>query len=307
VYFPEGLKKRGEGPGALLIGGAAIMSLIFGAAAFGWIGVAIGVVGLFVLLCAEVYRDASSLYKERSKLRDELRKAQAQARSAGDLEGKNQDLEHMVDELRRKSRRPSLDPGQLLLGIKAYLDQVKVVRKHRELNDRVKDALVTKVEMTQGKVTISALCPEGAEHLDQQLVAFVDRKSDQTYGGGLVVSAVEQDVRALFDVTELPADLADDLASNGSFSPRGYVLRLLGLCFEGYQQLDDETLENADEALEKAREALTTTLLPQAGRDPDELLRELEANFAAEDDLLGGTDEPGTATLEEVKEEGHEN
>lgn len=283
MYFPEGLKKRGEGAGALFVGGAAIMSLIFGAAAFGWIGVAIGAAGLVLLLFAEVYREAALLSREREKLKEDLQSAQVRERSVHELKLEKENLELTVDDLRRKLRKPSLDPGHLLLGIKAYLDQIELVRRHRELQSQVKDALVTEIEISQRKVTVSAICPEGAEKLDQQPVAFVDTHSHQTYGGGLVIYAASQDVRAVFDLTELPVDLADVLRSDGAVSPKGFVLRLLGGCLDDYRELDDQTLREADEVLSRAREAITAVLLPQTSRDSSDLLRELESELGPED------------------------
>lgn len=285
MYIPKGLKKRGEGPGAILVGGSSLMSLVFGAAAFGWIGVGVGVAGLVLLLFAEIYREASELSKESGALKKELQVAESQARSAKEAESRNDELKRTVDELRRESRQPMLGPGQLLIGIKLYLEQIRIVRKHRLLRNQVKDALVTELDMAGDKAAVSAMCPEGADRLDKQPVALIDAQTQQPYGSGLVVSTASQDVRALFDLAELPTDLGDDLRENGSFSPQGYVLRLLGLCFEGYRQLDDQTLEDADGALTKARETLTATLLPQAGQDPTELLRELEVGFSADDSV----------------------
>jgi hypothetical protein len=275
------------------------MSLIFGAAAFGWIGVAVGVAGLILLFLGEVYREAARLSGEREGLKEKLTAAQASARSARDLESKNADLERTVDDLRRQTRQPILGPGQLLLGIKTYLDQIKIVRKHRTLQGQVKDALVTQLEMTQGKATVSAVCPEGAEHLDKQAVAFVHLQSDEPFGNGLVVNAGSQDVRAIFELSELPTDLVTDLSSNGSFSPQGYVLRLLGLSLEAYQRVEDSTLKEADEVLSKSREVMMATLLPQASHNPDDLLRELEAAVHLDEPglVIGSSEE--TATLDE--------
>jgi hypothetical protein len=255
------------------------MSLVFGAAAFGWIGVAIGAVGLLIFACAELYREAAKLSRERARLQSELENATKSTSVVRELEAKNDDLEQNIDKLRKRNREPALGPEHLLQGITGYLSQVGIVRKHRALRGQVKDAPITRLELVKRKVTVSAVCPEGAELLSDQPVAFIEARSERAFGSGLVISAASTDVRAIFDLAELPTELASELGSQDAFSPQGYVLRLVGLCFENYVDIDDQELVSVDDALTKAREVLTTILLPKSRRDPAELLDELESGL----------------------------
>jgi hypothetical protein len=280
MYLPQGIRDRVTGTGSFFFGGAAALSIIFGAAAFKVLGVAIAAGALLALFFVEIYREASRLSDENGDLRSKLNTAQNRADLTQDLENRNLKLEELVDDLRGQLRQPAAGLEEILEGIALHLRFLTLVKAHRKLRDEISDAPVTRLELQdENAVTVSAVCTKGCEKLNQQFVSIVETASGQAYGTGSVIAYTTQGITATFDIAEFPMELADELMAQESLTPHGYTLRLAGLCIEKYSDLEDKKIRQLELALGATSEALSNILSGRQVTKDHDLLAELEASI----------------------------
>lgn len=261
MYVPEAITKPTNGPGSILIAGVALISAIVAGVALGLVGAVVVVVAIFLLLVAEVYREAGSLKDRNDELSDELASAQGESSVIPALRAERDQLKAALMALEEENQRPRFRPEEILEVIGIHIQIIDVVQKHRHMASQVADMPVTRAELAEDGILLTGTCMSGADILSGESLTVVD-KTGTVWGDSAETIGTGTQIRSNFQSEDLPSDLVAEVAERNSLNPSGYVLRLSGLHMSHYVSLKDEELRQMRGALVNASKALTRALSP---------------------------------------------
>lgn len=280
MYFPEGLKSRLRGPGSIFVGGVAATSFVFGAIAFGILGLAAATGIVLLLFFSEIYREASCLSRANIDLTDRLTEAERYKDSAIEARSENSELKKLLDDLKKSRANPPFDLGELLEALTVHRRLIHLVRQHRQMQDQIEAAHVTLFELIEeGRCRASAMSVD-ADTFDGEEVALVESGSHRLVAFGGVTNAQDGIIKAELSQHGLPGDLLEELQTQGPVRRSGFVLVFAGTVDPRYVNLGDEELRALEGRLEELSRALSSamsTSVDQTLDQAEDALRTLEA------------------------------
>lgn len=262
MHVPDAISRQFSGSGGLLVAGSTVLSLVLAGIALGWLGIAVVVGVLFLLVVIEVWREAASLVAKLSDSEKRYGVASREADAVPGLRTQVHELQATINALKEELHQPRATPEQALEAVGIHLARIELVLKHRSMSERIADIPVTRAVFTEsGTAELLGFSTEPLELIGGEALAVVSAAERSAWGVSDPVQVEGSQVRAGFTLSVLPVELAADIEQRGSFTPQGYMMRLAGLCFAEYEGLSDKDLTETLKALKAAADALANALI----------------------------------------------
>jgi len=249
-----------------LVAGSTLLSVVLAGVALGWLGVAVVVVVLFLLVVAEVWREAASATKRLTSIEAAFELAKREAMVVPGLRGRIEELQAAVAALEEEKRQPRAGLEETLEALTIHLARMDLVLKHRAMSSQVPAVPIMRAEINEdGAAELNGVAEAGIDLIRDEPLVAVKGDGDCGLDVSESVRIDGSQIRARFELAALPSDLADAIERQGSFNPQGYTLRLAGLCIDEYKAIGDADLAGMGTSLKGAMDALARTLV---GRVP---------------------------------------
>lgn len=272
---PEPLRPQ-VSPAQLLVLPILVVGYIFGVIQYGWLGFLI--VSLAALLgvgaalwshsinleaeAAEQLTAHSDQEVELNQLRDDL---EATEERAIELEASYITAVNELEQVRAQIALPVLNLKHLQHSLDTQIQVVDLTQKHRGLAaDGLSEWPALSVTLTPDQVVaVVAHVEPSADPLAGEPITMINAYSG-VVGNGFIAFATGQQVTAHFGLDAVP-EIGETLANHGHVEPDPYSLRLMGLTFSPWIEMDDEHLVSLREKLRELSRTLTLILAPPGG------------------------------------------
>jgi hypothetical protein len=283
-WVPGVIKQRVWGRGGLLTLPAISVMAVIGVVAIGWWGLVVLIAALGLGALMELWRESLALEGVRDRLSAEVgdaRTAEKQASErATDAERRADQAEQdivrhrgLIADLEAENRRmqteaeaPQLTLGNLMHAVGAQIDQVALVRRHRDLSERVgaSEWPVTAITRIDDHLSVKAHVGAGARELGGELVCLVDKEIERVLGTSVIRGSTGAAIETRFPIEELATLLRRAVLGRQSLDTDRFLVRLAAtITAKPLEGLNDEELAKLEDLLREVNDTLAGVLVPR--------------------------------------------